>query len=314
MTEKTMVLGAMLFGTSIPEDRSFDLLDRFVDGGGTVIDTANCYAFWASPTGSGGQSEETIGRWLSRRPGMRDRISLSTKVGCEPTGPGEYPASAEGLSAPVVRQAVRDSLRRLGTDHVDLYWAHREDRHIGLEETVSAFGEVVSDGLAVRLGASNHALWRVERARRIAEDHGLTGFTAIQQRYSYVHPRPFETLESQDHRFGWVTDETLDYTQSHREVDLWAYTPLLNGSFDRTDRPFAEQYRHRGTDRRMAALAEVAAETGASRGQVVLAWLIGGTPAVTPIVGVSSVEQLDQALAGSRLELTEDQRTRLDTA
>jgi len=314
MTKSTLVLGAMMFGSTIPEARSFDLLDRFVDGGGSVIDTANCYAFWASDDGRGGQSEETIGRWLAARPGMRERVLLSTKVGCEPTGPGDYPDSAEGLSGPVVRQAIRDSLRRLGTDHVDLYWAHREDRRVPLEETVAAFGEVVTDGLAARVGASNHPLWRVERARRIATDLGVAGFTAGQQRYSYVHPRPFETLESNDHRFGWVTDETLDYAAVHPDFDLWAYTPLLNGSFDRPDRPLAEQYRHPGTERRLAALAAVADEVGATRGQVVLAWLTGGDPVVTPIVGVSSIGQLDQALEAGDLILSAEQRARLDAA
>lgn len=310
MSERELVLGAMYFGTRVDETTSMALLDRFADRGGRWIDTANCYAFWADPSGSGGQSETVIGRWLAARPGRRDRVQISTKVRHQPTVPGRWPESAEGLSAPVIRDAVRKSLSRLGTDRIDLYWAHAEDRTVPLAETVQAFGELVSEGLVARLGASNHAAWRVERARQHARERGAAAYTALQLRHSYVHPRPGAPLPDDGHQL--VSPEILDYVRSERDLVLWAYTPLINGAYVRSDRPLPEVYEHPGTVRRLAVLDEVAGETGATRNQVVLAWLLGGDPAITPIVGVSTLEQLDEALAARDLELTGDQRRRMD--
>jgi aryl-alcohol dehydrogenase-like predicted oxidoreductase len=308
-----LVLGAMLFGTVQDERRSFELLDRFVEAGGRWIDTANCYAFWEHPSGFGGQSEQVLGRWLARRPGVRDQVLISTKVGCEPTEAGRFPETAEGLSGTVIKNAVEGSLRRLGTDHVELYWAHKEDRTTPLEETVAAFGELVSAGTVGRLGASNHAVWRLEQARRIAREAGVAGYTAVQQHHTYLAPRP-GTRPTVVHRFGAVSDEVVDYAQSHPEIAIWAYTPLLSGRYTRADRPLPEEYDHPGTTRRLAVLDEVAAETGTNRNQVVLAWLAGGRPSATPIVGVSTAAQLDEAFAGVALTLTVDQRERLDAA
>lgn len=308
MSEPGLVLGTMYFGTRIDERASMELLDRFVAGGGSWIDTANCYAYWAHPSGAGGQSESVIGRWLARRPGMRDRVRLSTKVRLQPTVPGTE--SPEGLSAPAVRAAVVDSLRRLGTDRVDLYWAHTEDRSVALAETVEAFGALVAAGTVRRVGASNHAVWRVERARRIARDRGVEGYTALQLRHSYVQPRPGAALPDSGHRLA--SEEALDYVQTEPGLALWAYTSLLNGAFARPDRPLPEAYEHPGTRRRLAVLATVAAETGATRNQVVLAWLRGGGPQVTPVVGVSTPGQLDEILGAGSLSLTAGQRRRLD--
>ncbi len=158
MTQINVVLGAMDFGTRVDEETSFALLDRYVDRGGIWIDTANCYSFWHDPSGVGGQSEALIGRWLAKRPGMRDRVRISTKVRQQPTIPGRWPESAEGLAAPVIRGAPQESLKRLGTDRVELYWAHAEDRTVELAESVAAFGELVDVGLVDRLGAPNHAV------------------------------------------------------------------------------------------------------------------------------------------------------------
>ncbi|WP_158841103.1 aldo/keto reductase [Saccharothrix deserti] len=308
-----LVLGAMLFGTVQDERRSFELLDRFVDAGGVWIDTANCYAFWEDPSGFGGQSEVLLGRWLASRPGVRDRVKISTKVGCEPTVAGQFPETAEGLSAGVVKSGIEGSLRRLGTDHVELYWAHKPDPVTPLEETVAAFDELVSAGAVGRLGCSNYPVWQVERARQIARANGSTGFTAVQQHHTYLQPRP-ATQPTVVHRFGAVTDEVLHYLEHHPDMALWAYTPLLSGRYTRADKPLPAEYDHPGTARRLAVLDEIAAETGTNRNRVVLAWLTGGNPAAIPIIGVSKVEQLDEAIAGVSLELTAEQRQRLDSA
>jgi aryl-alcohol dehydrogenase-like predicted oxidoreductase len=308
-----LALGAMFFGTLQDERRSFELLDRFVDAGGVWIDTANCYAFWVDPSGFGGQSETLLGHWLASRPGVRDRVKISTKVGCEPTVAGRWPETAEGLSAGVIKSGIEGSLRRLGTDHVELYWAHKPDPATPLDETVAAFDELVSAGTVGRLGCSNYPIWQVERARQIARAEGSAGFTAVQQHHTYLQPRP-GTQPTVVHRFGAVTDEVLHYLEHHPDMALWAYTPLLSGRYTRADKPLPAEYDHPGTARRLAVLDEIAAEIGTNRNRVVLAWLTGGNPAATPIVGVSTLEQLDEAVAGMSLKLTAEQRERLDSA
>jgi aryl-alcohol dehydrogenase-like predicted oxidoreductase len=309
MTDLNLALGAMYFGTRVDEATSFGLLDRFVDAGGSIVDTADCYAFWSDPSGAGGQSESVIGRWLSQAPSRRESVYLSTKTGAEPMPGSER---RQGLTADRVRAGIEASLRRLGTDRVDLYWAHLEDRDVSLEEVVKTFGELADDGRAIRLGMSNHPVWRVERARRIAAGSQSSPFSAIQLSYSYVQPRPVAPVEGQEHRFGMATDEALDYVLANPDMWMWAYSPLLRGSYARPDRPLPEAYDHPGTTRRLAMLSEVAEELGATRNQVVLAWLTGGQPPITPIVGVSTAEQLDEAMAGASIVLTDDQRRRLD--
>jgi len=300
----------MEFGTRIGAAESFAILDRFVERGGRWIDTANNYCFWQHPSGLGGQSEELIGRWLAARPGLRDRVLISTKMGAQPTDPPRGLEAPEGLGRATVRAAIEQSLRRLGTDRVDLYWAHIEDRAVPLDETVEAFGELVARGPVGRIGASNHATWRVERGRAIAASKGLPGWTAVQLRHSYVQPRPGAALVSRSHRL--VSPETLDYVRAEPALDLWAYSTLLSGGYVRADRPLEEAYEHPGTSRRLAVLAEVAAELGVTPNQVVLAWLLGGDPGVSPIVGATTVERVDEAL--DVVKLDDALRARLDTA
>ena len=303
-----LVLGTMYFGTRTDRATSFALLDRFVEAGGTTLDTANCYAFWVSGTGHGGQSEALIGEWLRANPGLRERLTLATKVGVEPLDGG----GVEGLGAETVRRESGRSLERLGVDRIDLYWAHGEDRRTPIEETTEALGELVTAGTVGRVGISNHPTWLVERSRNHARAHGLEPASALQLTTSYVEPRPGAAVEGKDHRFGWVTDETIDYLERNDGIELWAYSPLVQGSFDRDDRPFPQAYDHSGTTDRLAALTEVAGELGVARSQVVLAWLLHRSPQVRPIVGVSSLEQLEPALAAAELDLDAATMARLD--
>ena len=290
-----LVLGTMYFGTRTDERTSYALLDRFVEAGGRVLDTANCYSFWSSPTGHGGQSEALIGRWLAANPGVREQLRIATKVGVEPVDGG----GIEGLSAAVIEREATRSRERLGVDTIDLYWAHGEDRSTDLEETVAAFGDLVARGVVGRLGVSNHPTWRVERGRAIAARLGVEPWTALQLTTSYVEPRPGAQVPGKDHRFGFVSDETLDYLDVHPEIDLWVYSPLIQGSFDRADRPFPDAYDHPGTTARLADLSTRAAALGVPRSRLVLAWML--ERGWSPIVGVSSLEQLDSALAARSL-------------
>lgn len=291
-----LILGTMYFGTRIDQSTAFAILDRFVESGGRTIDTANCYSFWTSESGRGGQSEQVVGAWLAANPGLREELVIATKVGQEPTGDG-----VEGLATEVIVRECRRSRERLGIDTIDVYWAHSDDRSVALDEVVAAFGTLVTEGSVRRLGASNHATWRLERARAIAHELGTEPFTAVQLFDSFVHPRPNTTVPGKDHRFGAVTDETHDFV-AENALELWLYSPLLQGAYDRSDRPLADVYNHAGTTHRLAALATVAARHDATASQVVLAYLARDA---RPILGVSSVDQLDAAMASARLTLSE---------
>lgn len=311
-TLDTVALGAMFFGTLIDEETSFALLDRYVDAGGSWIDTADCYAFWADPSGFGGQSEELLGRWLAARPGMRERVRIATKVGCECVTPNSWPERSEGLAPGVIAKAARQSMRRMGIEHIDLYWTHRDDREVDQAAMVAAFGKLVTEGTVGRLGHSNTALWRTERARGMATAQGVAGPTALQLRYSYLQPRP--GWRENSHRFGRLTDEALDLATTEPGIMLWAYSPLMSGAYERADRPLVEAYDHPGTERRLAALAEAASDLGVTRSELVVSWLVGGMPQVMPIIGVSSIEQLDVSMNGARRQLPEEVRAALDDA
>ncbi|MDO5495520.1 MAG: aldo/keto reductase [bacterium] len=311
-----LVLGTMYFGTRLDDDASFQLLDRFVAAGGRWIDTANCYAFWESPSGRGGQSEAVIGRWLTANPGVREQVLISTKVGREKVDPNDWDAGVEGQSAEVVARAIELSLERLQTDHVDLYWAHGEDRETPDSEQVQALTDTVVGGLARRIGLSNHPAWRAERFRQLAADLGREGPSALQNRYTYLQPRA-GALRGEEHPFGVLDAELLDLAAAEG-WDVWAYSPLMLGAYDREDRDFPPGYRGEANRARLAALTEVANELGVTRGQVVLAWLVGGEQPIWPILGVSSTGQLDEGLRGVGLELTlelsQEHLTRLESA
>ncbi|MEO3808603.1 aldo/keto reductase [Sphaerisporangium sp. B11E5] len=302
-----IALGTIPFGTTVDEATSFAILDRFTGAGGTMIDTSNNYPFWIEGA-TGRESEATIGRWLAARPGMRDRIVLSTKCGAFPAMPGDRTLErSEGLSGATIRAAIEGSLRRLGSDHVDVYWAHIEDRVTPLEDQVDALAKLVETGKAGELGASNHATWRVERARGIARAAGRPGYSLLQLRHSYLRPRPGTRMPEWGH--VQATEETFDYLRAEG-LRLWAYTSLLAGAYTREDRPIPPAYDHPGTERRLAALRSVAEELGATVNQVVLAWLTA--QGVVPIVGVSTLAQVEEAVGAADVKLDDELRARLD--
>jgi aryl-alcohol dehydrogenase-like predicted oxidoreductase len=305
-----IALGTMFFGSTVDESTSFAILDRYLEREGNFLDTANCYQFWEKD-GRGDESETLLGRWFRGR-GTRDSVVLATKVGARPDGdPKDFPNNAEGLSEKVIRTQIDESLRRLGTDHVDLYYAHIEDRRTPLEEQVGAFAKVVADGKVRLLGVSNHPAWRIERARQICQANGWPAYTVIQQRHSYLRPKPDADLGAQLP----VTPELQDYVRSTPDLRLLAYSPLLGGAYSgRADKPLTEAYQTADTKRRLEVLHEVAKETGATANQVVLAWMLHSDPVVIPLVGASSVAQLDEALDAADLTLTQDQMRRLNEA
>jgi len=307
-------LGAMLFGSRTDEVTSFAILDRFVAAGGTFIDSSGNYAFWVHGT-QGGESEELLGRWRRSR-GIGDEIVIATKVGARPVAPAtSFSTPMEGLSAKVLRQSAERSMARLGVSRLDLMYAHIDDPLVPQRETVEGFAELVSSGAVGLLGASNQWVWRVERARALAASAGLPGYEVLQYHHTYLRQRAdLPGRRSVDGQAGVAGGELLSYLRSEPGLVLVAYSPLLSGAYVRADRRLGAEFDHAGTPARLAALREVAGMVGATVNQVVLAWLIGGELPIIPLVGASSVAQIQESLEAVDLELTLEQRARLDQA
>ncbi len=301
-------LGALPFGTTVDPATAHEILDCFIEAGGTFIDTSNNYACWVTGA-TGDESELVLGRWLASRK-IRDQVVLATKVGARPSPErgAAWPGNSEGLAARTVRTGIEASLRRLGTDHVDLHYAHIVDPGTPLEETVAAFSALVTEGRTRLVGGSNHPVGVLRRARSLASGAGLAPFRVIQQRHTYLRPRPGAGFGVQEH----VTGDLLDYVAEQPDLSLLGYSVLLNGAYTRPDRSLPGQYDRHDAARRLAVLDEVASATGATPNQVVLSWLLHGEPPVIPILGVSSAGQLRECLAAADLTLDHELRERLD--
>jgi len=299
-----LCLGTMYFGYRTDEPTSFAILDRFLEAGGTFLDTANNYGQWH---GDAGESERVIGRWRHAR-GVTGEVVVATKVGARTLVPGDpSPAHWQGLGAKTIREDAETSLRQLGVDRLDLYYAHIDDRATPLEETVDALAELAEAGTVGLLGASNHATWRVERARAIARAGGRPAYSCVQQEHSYLLALP------EPGQLNLVTEELVDYAGAEG-LSLLAYSPLLKGVYARPHQAPPAAYDHPANRARLAVLREVAAELGATPTQVVLSWLMGGRAPMIPVVGASTVAQLDEQLGAVDLRLDDDVRERLDAA
>lgn len=309
----TLCLGTMWMGTRTDEATSFAILDRFVEAGGTFLDTANNYNAWGE--GYGRDSEDVIGRWLAARPDVRERVRVATKLGAAKRDPDVplSPANFQGLSAEVVEREARESLRHLGIDRIDVLYGHVDDRGTPLEETAGAFGKLVEEGAVGIPGISNVALWRLVEAREIQARLGVAPYGAVQQCHSYLYPRP------QPARTNWATPELLDYAAStgvdgRPGLTVMAYSPLHQGAFVRDDKPLYDNAEHPSSRERIRVLREVAAGLGATPNQVALAWLLGGEVPVVPVVGARTVAHLEEILGAADLTLDDDVRERLDLA
>ena len=319
-----LALGAMQMGSVTDEPESVRILDRYLDAGGSFIDTADCYEWWVARDSRGGESEELLGRWL-RHGGRRDQVFLATKGSALPEySPQLWAADGTanwdlarrtfaGAGGDTLRHALDGSLRRLGTDHVDLYYVHVDDRATPLEETLEALAGLVRAGKIRYLGWSNVATWRMERIRQLCDRYGWPAPVALQQQHSYLRPRPGAGNMS-------ITDaEQLDYLAAHEDLTLVAYSPILKGIYDdpaKRDGHWAmEPYAGPDSDARLAVLAEVAAEAGVTPNQLVLAWLIRQPSSRTvPLVGPRTLAQLEAALPALEVKLGEDQLDRLTAA
>ncbi|HVO38596.1 MAG TPA: aldo/keto reductase [Spirochaetia bacterium] len=296
-----MCLGAMYLGTRTDPALSRKLLDEYVDRGGTFIDTANIYAHWIAGF-HGGESETLIGEWMRER-GNRSRLFLASKVGFE------YSSVPRRLTASLVQAECDKSLRRLGVDTIDLYYAHVDDRATPIKDTLAAFGRLVKSGKVRYIGASNFLAWRLADCRALSAASSLPGYCCIQQRHTYLRPRRGASFDPQIA----ANSDLLDWCASTR-CTLLAYSPLLGGAYTRADRSIPEQYRGPDTEARLKSLGAVAREVGATANQVVLAWLMQAEPEAIPVMAAGAMDQLKENLGALDLRLSREQIETLSKA
>jgi aryl-alcohol dehydrogenase-like predicted oxidoreductase len=296
-----LCLGAMYLGTKQDDETSFRLLDAYVDAGGSFIDTANIYAWWIDGC-RGGESEALLGRWMQARKN-RNKLFLATKVGF---GYDDVPA---GLTAERIQAECEKSLKRLGVETVELYYAHVDDRSTPLEETLGALDNLIEDGKVRFIGASNYTAWRLEEANCISQTEGWAAFSCLQQRHTYIQPKPGASFSPQRH----INEDLLDYARS-RPITLLAYSALISGGYTHPAKYDFSNYQGPHTDSRLAVLHQLAAEKGVSPNQVVLAWMLNNDPCILPLIAASSLEQLQENLGALELKLTPEDMQRLNQA
>jgi aryl-alcohol dehydrogenase-like predicted oxidoreductase len=298
-----LCLGVLYYGNRVGKALSYRLMDRYVDAGGSFFDTANIYSFWLEGF-KGGESETVLGQWMADR-GNRSQMFIASKVGFA------YPGVERGLRARQIEAECDKSLRRLQTDVIDLYYAHVDDRTTPLEETLEAFDSLVRAGKVRYLGASNFLAWRLEKARMISRAHGWAEYVCVQQRHTYLRPKPGASFGDQISS----NDDLLDYVRSEG-VPLLAYSPLLNGAYTREDRAFQAQYLGPDSEARLAVLRAVAEEVGATANQVIYAWMMAAPvpTGVIPLMAASDDAQMTENLGALEVELSEAQMAQLDGA
>lgn len=292
-----LVLGGNVFGWTADRDTSFAVLDAFVAAGGVMIDTADVYSAWA-PGNRGGESETIIGEWLTRR-GARDRVQIATKVFMLEDRPG--------LSAANVRGAIDDSLRRLQTDYVDLYYAHRDDPNVEQSEYVAVFDELIRLGKVRAVGASQFRAERLSSAVEFARANDLTPFTVCQDHYNLVE-RDYET-ELRDTVAALGLVEVPFYSLA-RGFLSGKYRP--GATVDSVRAEGASEYLNTPANLTLLnVLDDIAATHNTSVAAVALAWLAAQPTVAAPLASARTPEQLPDLMATATLTLSSEELSRL---
>ncbi len=297
----TLCIGTDLIGSKIDQATSFTLFDFFHERGGSFIDTANFYASWY-PGCVGGESETTIGKWMQER-GNRQHIQISSKLAFD------YPGCDGGLTAAEIERECEKSLKRLQTDYIDVYYAHRDDFDTPVEETMEAFDRLIKAGKVRAIGASNLWLWRIAEANMVSQLNSWAPYSVVEQRYTYLRPRHGADFGPQI----CISDDMKRYA-AHHNTTLIGYSILLQGAYTRDDKPMPAQFAGPEADDRLAMLAAVAKETDSTMNQVIIAWMRQSSPFVLPIIAGSTTAQLDENIAALGLTLSDEQMERLNTA
>ena len=292
LSVSTLMLGGNVFGWTADEATSFRVLDAFVDAGGNFVDTADVYSVWG-PGHTGGESETVLGKWFAKS-GKRDKIVLATKVGKD-VGDGK-----KGLQPAYIRQAVDDSLKRLQTDHIDLYQSHEDDPATPLAETLGAFAELIRAGKVRATGASNYTGERLAESLRVSREQNLPRYESLQPLYNLVERVEYET--------------TLEPIVLKEQLGCVPYFALAAGFLTGKYRApedakgkarggLVSKYLNPLGYRILRALDEVAAAYKSKPAKVALAWLIARPSVTAPIASATSLEQLEDLLDATNLKL-----------
>ncbi|XBS68751.1 aldo/keto reductase [Acerihabitans sp. KWT182] len=291
-----LCFGGNVFGWTIDQSTSFSILDALVDKGLNFIDTADVYSAWADGN-QGGESETIIGNWL-KKTGKRDGIILATKVG-KPMGKGK-----EGLSSAYIKQAIEASLRRLQTDHVDLYQSHADDESVPLAETLSAFDALIKEGKVRAIGASNYSGARLAEALRVSEQNGLARYETLQPQYNLYDRQDYEQdLEGviAAHGVG-----VINYYALASGFLSGKYRAKEDAAKSKRGANVISRYLNTRGLRILHALDEVSERCGATPTQVALAWQMKRPGITAPIASATSLEQLDELAKATLLTLRDD--------
>ncbi|MBO0765030.1 MAG: aldo/keto reductase [Hyphomicrobiaceae bacterium] len=296
-----LMFGGNVLGWTADEATSFKLLDRFVGAGLNAIDTADTYSMWVAGN-KGGESETVIGNWLKAR-GGRDKVVIATKVGWDqPKG---------GLAHDRILAKAEESLKRLRTDYIDLYQSHIDDTVTPLEETLAAHRRLIEQGKVRAIGCSNHTAPRLAEALRLSAEKGLPRYESLQPRYNLYAREDFE--------------RELGSLVLKEGIGVITFPSLAGGFLTgkyRSEADFGKSPRGAGAKamlnargkRILAALDEVAARTRSTAASVALAWLIARPGVTAPIASATSLEQLEELIAATRLKLDAEAVKQLDAA
>lgn len=287
-----LAFGGNVFGWTIDEPTSFQLLDAFVDAGFDLIDTADVYSRWA-PGNQGGESEMIIGNWLQKT-GKRDKAVIATKVGMEM---GE---ERKGLRKNYILQSVEDSLRRLQTDYIDLYQSHTDDTETPLEETLAAYDQLIQQGKVGAIGASNYNAGRLSQSLEISKQQKLPSYQSLQPEYNLYNRAGFEAeLEKicLENNIGVISYYSLAsgfLTGKYRSEDDLSKSARGAG---------VKKYLNERGFRILKALDEVSEKYDSTPARVSLAWLIARPSVTAPIASATNLNQLNDLIESTRLEL-----------
>lgn len=298
-----LVFGGNVFGWTVDEATSFQLLNAFVATGFNAIDTADVYSRWV-PGNSGGESEAIIGKWL-KRSGNRDKVIIATKVGIE------MGDDKKGLSKEYILRAVEDSLQRLQTDYIDLYQSHTDDEDTPLEETLETYAQLVEQGKVRFIGASNYKAPRLAEALQVSREKGYPAYQSLQPLYNLYDRSDYEA--------------ELEEVCVRNNLGVISYFSLASGFLSgkyRSEDDLAKSARGQGVKkylderglRILKALDEVAAQQQSTPARVALAWLIARPSVTAPIASATSLEQLDDLIESTRLKLDQPAIEKLNQA
>jgi aryl-alcohol dehydrogenase-like predicted oxidoreductase len=298
-----LCFGGNVFGWTADERTSFSLLDAWVDAGFNFIDTADVYSRWARGH-SGGESETVIGRWL-KQGGRRDKVVIATKVGSD---------MGQGISlAPArIREAVEESLRRLQIDCIDLYQAHRDDTSTPLEESLEAFAQLIKQGKVRAIGASNYSAARLAEALETSRRLGLPRYESLQPLYNLCDRAGFERelrplcMKEQVGVISFYALAAGFLTGKYRSAE--------DASKSARGKNTCSTYLNERGLKILGALDEAAQRTGRTQAQVAVAWVMAQPGISAPIASATSLSQLDELLAATRLKLDADTMALLDRA